>query len=85
MFPGKSSKQVKKRWSNHLDPNLTLNKKWTQEEDQLIVALYQKLGGKWDRIKEFLPGRSADLIKSRYHCNIKRKLERAEFVHGNLC
>ena len=33
MFPGKTPTQIAKRWSNKLDPSLTLTKKWDDEED----------------------------------------------------
>lgn len=38
-FPGRIGKQCRERWHHHLNPDV-IKKKWTIEEDLLIVKLF---------------------------------------------
>ncbi|CAD8172726.1 unnamed protein product [Paramecium octaurelia] len=68
---GRSSKQVRERYINHLDP--LINKKpWTQEEDQQLWALYQQFGPKWSNISQILQGRPENSIKNRYYWHVRK-------------
>lgn len=72
-FPNKSVASIQKRWTNRHDPNIKKTK-WTAEEDQIILNLYEKYGGNWKRISKSLPGRPADAVKNRFYGSIKKKL-----------
>jgi hypothetical protein len=48
---------------------------WTDEEDQILISMFEKLGSKWVKIAEFLPGRSDNAIKNRWNSTLKKKLE----------
>lgn len=60
-----TGKQCRDRWFNHLSPALVWTP-WTSEEDALLVALFDKLGRKWAKIKTQIPGRSAQMCKQRH-------------------
>jgi hypothetical protein len=56
-IPGRTAKQVRERWSNHLDPAL-IHSPWSVSEDRLLIQANQSFGNSWKQIAEVLPGRS---------------------------
>ena len=60
----RNGKQIRDRYLNKLDPQLS-NTEWTEEEDNLLVSLYYQLGKKWSEIAKKIPGRSESMIKNR--------------------
>ena len=65
-LPGRIGESVRERYVNHLDPSLKKSK-WTKEEDEILFQNQRILGNKWSKIRKFLPGRSDNAIKNRYH------------------
>ena len=72
--PGRSGKQCRERYLNHLTPNIKLSS-WSPMEDALIFRLYETEGSKWSMMAKLLRGRTDNGIKNRYH-HLKRRLER---------
>ena len=69
---GRIGKQCRERWFNHLDP--TLNKgRWTQEEDDILFTAQERVGNKWSKIAELLPGRAENDVKNRFNSSAKKK------------
>ncbi|KAF0697264.1 Aste57867_12036 [Aphanomyces stellatus] len=72
---GRTAKQCRERWKNHLDP--AINKgPYKSEEDMVLSAAYKELGNRWTQIAERLPGRTEDSVKMRWkvlHPNAKSK------------
>ncbi|KAF0699876.1 Aste57867_9586 [Aphanomyces stellatus] len=64
-IPGRTSKQCRERWYNHLDPNI-IRGDYTQEEDQVIIEAQQRIGNRWSAIAAMLPGRTEDAVKIRW-------------------
>lgn len=62
---GRTAKQCRERWCNHLDPSIRKGS-WTPEEDTLILGLQQQLGNKWSQIARHLEGRTENSIKIRW-------------------
>ncbi|KAA8498941.1 Transcriptional activator Myb [Porphyridium purpureum] len=79
-MPGRSSKQCRERWLNHLQPSAHKSA-WTAEEDALIAQLHSQHGNKWRLIAQYVPGRSDNDIKNRFHVTLRRlkKEQRGEF------
>jgi myb proto-oncogene protein len=74
MITGRTSKQCRERWFNHLDPSIKRGN-YTAEEDTLILEQQVQLGNRWSIISAMLPGRTEDAVKTRWK---KMKRERAQ-------
>ncbi|EJK62276.1 hypothetical protein THAOC_17118 [Thalassiosira oceanica] len=63
--------------SNHADlcPSLKKKDEWSPHEDFSIVSLLFRLGTKWSVITPFIPGRTDNGIKNRFH-NLRRRHEK---------
>ncbi|KAF8088846.1 hypothetical protein N665_0528s0004 [Sinapis alba] len=65
-------KSCRLRWANHLRPNLKKGA-FSPDEEQLIVQMHAKMGNKWARMAEHLPGRTDNEIKNYWNTRIKRR------------
>jgi len=72
---GRSGKQCRERYYNHLAPDLNKGE-WSEEEDQLLVATQAKIGNQWAVLTKYLPGRTDNAIKNRFHalCRAQSRL-----------
>ena len=77
LLNGRTGKQCRERFKNHLDPNVQRNA-WTPEEDQLLIDLHTKLGNQWTLISSHFSGRTDNCIKNRWNSTLKKRLERIE-------
>ena len=83
LFPGKSSKQIKERWSNQLDPRI-VDIPWSVEEDFELVLLVRLHGRSWCRISKHMTGRTELMLKNRFHSFLRKKLGPEVFEHPEL-
>lgn len=58
-------RQCRDRYNNYLSPNVQ-NKKWSKEEDQLLLEKYSVFGPKWSFLSQFFQNRAAVNIKNHY-------------------
>jgi hypothetical protein len=77
--PGRSAKQCRERWHNHVDPSLKKGK-WTHEEDLAVAKLTRQYGFKWAHIAKAIPGRADNDVKNRYNRYLKKALESGEIT-----
>ena len=57
ILTGRTPKQCRDRWHNHLDPNINKGP-WTFEEDRILAEQHEILGNRWSDIASYLPGRT---------------------------
>lgn len=67
IIPGRSSKQCRDRWFNHLDATLKPADNWEPEEDATLWVLVECYGRKWTHIARIMPGRSDNGLQIRYN------------------
>ena len=70
----RNGKQIRDRYINVLCPNIN-KKKFSPEEDYLLMQLYEKYGPKWATFNKFFKDRTTDMIKNRFHSTLKKKYE----------
>ena len=79
----RSGKQCRERWHNHLNPTIS-KVEWTTQEDATIVYLQKMWGNQWAKIAKYLPGRSDNAVKNRYHATCRSKYQNYDFSDLNL-
>ena len=67
---GRTNKQCRERWHNHLNPELSRDA-WTIEEDLVIHRAVNEFGHKWSEIAGRLRGRTDSAVKNRYNGRLK--------------
>ncbi|KAF0920355.1 hypothetical protein E2562_034818 [Oryza meyeriana var. granulata] len=70
-------KSCRLRWMNYLRPDLKRGR-FSQQEEELILALHDKLGNSWSQIAARLPGRSDNEIKNFWNARLRKKLRQTE-------
>lgn len=75
LMNGRSPKQCRDRYCNYLIPGF-FNGQWTNEEDQLLIRLYEQNGPRWSLIKQFFNGRTANSLKNRWNYFLSYKYQK---------
>ena len=72
---GRSGKQCRERWHNHLDPEV--EKAPISEKEEIILFNAQsEIGNKWAEIAKLLPGRTDNIVKNHYYSSLRRQLRK---------
>jgi hypothetical protein len=64
--PGRTGKQCRERWINHLTPTLNTDS-WTPIEDSILIQQQRICGNVWSHISAQIPGRSGNDVKNRWN------------------
>ncbi|KAJ1694687.1 hypothetical protein LUZ63_011385 [Rhynchospora breviuscula] len=70
-------KSCRLRWINYLRPDIKRGN-FTQEEEETIIKLHNKLGNKWSKIASCLPGRTDNEIKNVWNTHLRKRLSSKE-------
>ena len=72
-MPHRTGKQIRDRFLNSLDTRYN-KRKFSKEEDKMILKYHEIYGNKWSEIAKKLKSRTGDMIKNRFYSSLKRKL-----------
>lgn len=79
-FESRTDVQCLHRWQKVLNPDLVKGP-WTQEEDDKLVKMVQRLGPKnWSQIALALPGRIGKQCRERWHNHLNPNIRRERWT-----
>ena len=52
MLPGRTGKQCRERWLNHLGDGIKKGQ-WSEDEDRLITTMRLAIGNQWCKVSRF--------------------------------
>jgi len=70
---GRTGKQCRERWCNHLSPNVNKSS-WSLEEEMILLLIHNKIGNKWSEIANYLKGRTDNTIKNHWNSTMQKRL-----------
>ncbi|KZV42086.1 hypothetical protein F511_11682 [Dorcoceras hygrometricum] len=68
----RSGKSCRLRWLNYLKPDIRRGN-LTPQEQLLILELHSKLGNRWSKIAQHLPGRTDNEIKNYWRTRVQKQ------------
>jgi hypothetical protein len=64
-FPNRTARQCRDRWRNYISPDVVTGR-WTQADEEMLLAKVQEIGPRWALIAQHFPGRTDIGIKNHY-------------------
>lgn len=78
-MPNRTKRQCRERWQNSLSPK-NLKKKWSNEEDNLLLQKYNIYGPHWKVIESFFYGRTSYSLRNRFNSLKKKNSEKFNYT-----
>lgn len=72
---GKSGKQCRERWINHLNPSISKTP-WSEQEENELVFYQNVYGNRWSKIAKKISGRSENAIKNHFYSRLRKKIRK---------
>lgn len=79
-LPHRVGKQCRERWLNHLDPSINKGE-WSEQEDQIIVVMQDRMGNRWARISKCLRGRTPNAVKNHWNSTLQKKADNLRKIY----
>lgn len=77
LLHGRTGKQCRERFKNHLDSSLS-NTPWTNDDDEKLIKLHEQFGNSWTKIAKNFQGKTDNCVKNRWNSTLKKRLERMQ-------
>ncbi|CAD8138927.1 unnamed protein product [Paramecium octaurelia] len=71
-IPNRTSKQVRERFINKLNPEIN-QEPFSVAEDKLIIDGFKSFGSKWCKISKLLQNRPENVIKNRFYSYLRKQ------------
>jgi len=69
--PGRTGKQCRERWHNHLDTAVK-KEPWSVREERMLIELQAKFGNQWAVLAKYMQGRTDNAIKNHFNSVLRR-------------
>ena len=80
---GRTGKQCRERWHNHLSAGIT-KQPWSLQEEFNLFDMHEKIGNKWAEIAKNIPGRTDNSIKNHFYSTIRKFYRKLYGREGNV-
>ena len=77
-IPGRTGKQCRERWHNHLGTGISKDP-WSAEEEHELFRLQSFIGNKWAEISNSIAGRTDNSVKNHFYSTLRKQYRK---VHG---
>jgi hypothetical protein len=67
IIKGRSSKQIRDRWINNLNPLRCESFAWTDDLDKVLLIKYLEFGSSWVAIAKQIPNTTENVVKNRFY------------------
>ncbi|KAK8841578.1 hypothetical protein M9Y10_027203 [Tritrichomonas musculus] len=70
---GRNIRQCRERFQLYLDDKIRNSKKWSKEEDEILLSKFKEIGPRWKLMESFFTKRNMYSIKNRYKALVLKK------------